>query len=282
MRKALWLALALFFFALPLKGQALELQFLDVGQGDAILIREGGKAALVDAGESPRIAAQLRSLNVATLDFVLATHAHADHIGGMAEVLRSFPVRDYMDNARPHSTLAYQHTMDALRESGAQVLRPESRTIRLGSARLRVLPPPLADADQDDSSVGLLIEYGEFRAILTGDSHERELREWLRHSLPHVQVVKVAQHGGWKGTPTEWADRLRPDVAVISVGPNTSDEPSQSAIGKWESAGASVHRTDQEGTIRIIAHRDGSFSVNPRPMDMPALSGPGTMHAKRP
>jgi len=287
MRKALWLALVfLFFFALPLKGQALELQFLDVGQGDAILIREGGKTALVDAGESPRIVGQLRSLKVETLDFVLATHAHSDHIGAMASVLRSFPVRYYMDNALPHSTLAYQRTMDALRESEAHYLRPESRTIRLGSAQLRVLPPPSSSFEQNDSSVGLLIEYGEFRALLTGDSQERELHEWLKHSVPHVQVVKVAHHGSWNGTPEEWAQATRPDVAVISVGPNNFDHPSQSAIGKWESVGASVHRTDQEGTIRIVAHRDGSFSVNPRPPpDLSAfLRRPvrRPMHAKRP
>lgn len=286
MRKALWLALALLFFALPVLGEALELQFLDVGQGDALLIREGGKAALVDAGEHAQIVEQLRSLKIDILDFVLASHAHADHIGGMADVLRSFNVRYYMDNAIPHSTLAYRRTMDALRESGARYLRPESRTIRLGSAQLRVLPPPPGSFEQNDSSVGLFIEYGEFRALLTGDSQSRELHEWLRQSIPHVQVIKVAHHGSWNGTSAEWAQATRPDVAVISVGPNDFDQPSQSAIGKWESVGASVHRTDLEGTIRIVAHRDGSFSVNPPPApDISAfLRRPGRppMQAKRP
>src|SRR5256885_11241330 len=96
---------ALFFLALPLRAQELELRFLDVGQGDAILIREGGKTALVDAGHSAkRILPYLQSLDIAVIDLLVATHNDADHIGGIPAVLPAHSVRSYLDTNVAHNT----------------------------------------------------------------------------------------------------------------------------------------------------------------------------------
>ncbi len=128
--------------ALPLPAQQLELRFLDVGQGDAILVREGGKTALIDAGSGAGILTQLRALGVDTIDLLVASHNHSDHIGGMTAVLGGTVVRFYLDNGVSHTTATYQRTIQAVTASGAQYLRPTARTITLGNARLRVLPPP--------------------------------------------------------------------------------------------------------------------------------------------
>src|SRR5919106_755319 len=187
---------ALLLLALPLSGQELELRFLDVGQADAVVIRQGGKTALVDAGSGGAI-----------LD-------HADHIGGMTAVLSGTVVRFYLDNGVPHTTATYQRTIQAVAASGAQYLRPTARTITLGSARLRVLPPPPGlTGDQNNSSVGILVEYGQFRALLTGDSELFELGYWLANdSVPRVHVVKAAHHGSWNGTSAAWAQATRPQA----------------------------------------------------------------------
>jgi beta-lactamase superfamily II metal-dependent hydrolase len=266
------IALALLLLAPPLSGQQLELRFLNVGQGDAVLIREGARTALVDAGGSGAILAQLRALSIDTIDLLVASHNHADHIGGMTAVLGGTVVRYYLDNGVPHTTGTYQRTIQAVSASGARYLRPTARTITLGSARLRVLPPPASAVptswngtsnDQNNSSVGLLVQYGEFRAILTGDSELAELQYWLSHdSVPRVHVVKVAHHGSWNGTSAEWVRATRPQVAVISVGTgNSYGHPSLAAIQLWEGVGARVHRTDVEGTILVLANRDASFVV---------------------
>ncbi len=192
---------------------------------------------------------------------MVASHNHADHIGGMTAVLGGTVVRFYLDNGVPHTTATYQRTIQAVAASGAQYLRPTARTISLGAARIRVLPPPTS-GDQNNSSVGLLVEYGQFRALFSGDSELYELQYWLSNgSIPRVNVVKVAHHGSRNGTSAEWAEATRPQVAVISVGRNSYGHPSPQVIQQWQRVDAHVHRTDLDGTVLVLANEDGSFVV---------------------
>jgi beta-lactamase superfamily II metal-dependent hydrolase len=238
----------------------LELRFLDVGQGDAILLREGGRAVLIDAGPSGKIVPELRKLGVSELDLLVATHNHEDHIGGMPAVMRELRIRNYMDNGIPHPTGIYRRTIDAVRSGGTRYLLATERTITLGAARLRVLPIPHR-RKQNDSSIGLLVEYGSFRALLTGDAEQSELHFWLTHArIPRVQVVKVSHHGAYDGTTREWVAATQPKLAVISVGtPNSYHHPSIATVRRWEAFGARIRRTDQDGNIVVRANPDGTF-----------------------
>ncbi len=236
-----------------------------MGQGDAALIvTPEGKKVLVDAGPGAApVVPYLRSHHYDTLDLVVASHNHSDHIGGMPDVLTTTSVRYYLDNGIPHTTATYQRTIRAVKASGAQYLEATARTITVGSARLRVLPPPSRQVDQNNGSVGLLLEYGQFRALLTGDSERDELQYWLQHeSVPQVTVVKVAHHGSPNGTTASWIQTTRPQVAVISVGTgNSYGHPSLEVIGQWQGLGARVYRTDQDGAVIIQARQDGSYIV---------------------
>lgn len=248
-----------------LRAQTLELRFFDVDQGDAALIvTPEGKTVLVDAGPgAASVVSHLRSHHYDTLDLVVASHAHSDHIGGMAEVLGATAVRFYLDNGIPHTTATYRQTMQAVEASGAQYLQATARTITVGSARVRVLPPPSRQVDQNDGSVGILLEFGEFRALLTGDSEQYELQYWLQHdSIPRVTVVKVAHHGSPNGTSAAWILATRPQVAVISVGAgNSYGHPSPQVVEAWERGGARVYRTDRDGSVIVQARRDGGYVV---------------------
>jgi beta-lactamase superfamily II metal-dependent hydrolase len=256
-----------------LGAQHLEIRFLNVGQGDAALIRESGKTALIDAG-SAGVVSYLRQFQIDTLDLVVTSHNHADHIGGMTGVFGSTVVRFYLDNGVPHTTATYQRTIQAVRASGAQYLTATTRTITLGAARLHVLAPPPEDSGasprtahrvprtQNNSSVGILVEYGEFRALFTGDSEQDELQYWLStDTIPQVHVVKVAHHGSSNGTTAGWVAATQPAVAVISVGKNSYGHPSPQVIAQWQDAGARVYRTDYDGSVLILANDDGSFVV---------------------
>jgi beta-lactamase superfamily II metal-dependent hydrolase len=254
------LGLVLSLLSSPLATQQLEIHFLNVGQGDAAIIQEGGKSALIDAG-SAGVVSYLRQLEIDTLDLVVASHNHADHIGGITGVFGSTVVRFYLDNGVPHTTATYQRTIQAVRASGAQYLTATARTITLGAARLHVIAPP-PGRDHNNSSVGILVEYGEFRALFTGDSEQDELQYWLStDTIPQVHVVKVAHHGSWNGTTAEWVAATQPAVAVISVGKNGYGHPSPQVIAQWQEAGARVYRTDYDGSVLILANDDGSFVV---------------------
>jgi len=258
MRYALFLIWAL---APPLAAQQLEIHFLNVGQGDAAIVQEGGHTAIVDAGPSG-ISAYLTTLHIDTIDLVVASHPHADHIGGMPELLQSHVVRFYLDNGVPHTTAIYRRTLDAVRASGAQYLNATSRTITLGAAQLHVLAPP-PSTTINNGSVGILIEYGQFRALFTGDSEQEELRYWLASgAIPHVNVLKVAHHGSPNGTSATWIAATKPQAAVISVGAgNSYGHPSPDVIAAWENAGARVYRTDRDGSVFVVANEDGSFVI---------------------
>jgi len=245
-----------------------ELVFLDVGQGDAVLIRgPGGKVALIDAGRRrTQVADELARLGVDTIHLVVASHPHADHIGGMEDVLRRFPVRRYLDDASPHTTQTYRQLMALVTQlSQARdsfYLAPTLRTIGLGDVRLRVLPPPEAAGDLNDRSVGLLLEFGEFRALFPGDAEVAELAHFVGLGVPQVTVLKASHHGARNGVSPGWINSTRPRVVVISVGArNSFGHPDPWAVRYYGSHETPVYRTDIHGRIVIRGARDGTHEV---------------------
>lgn len=244
---------------------ALLVRFLDVGQGDAVLLSSGGKHALVDTGPADRIASLLRQRGVDTLDLLVASHNHADHIGGADAVLDSFPVRFYLDNGYPATTRTQERVLERVERHGVRILRPTRRTIGLGRARLRILPPPArVESDgQNNRSVGLIVELGSFEALLTGDSETEEIHVFLaRDTLPDVEVLKAAHHGSRNGVTPGLLARVRPEVVVISLGrDNPYGHPHPSALRYYCASGRRVLRTDRHGEVVVEVDSSGEFRV---------------------
>jgi competence protein ComEC len=248
--------------------EALRIHFLDVGQGDAVLIESpAGRRVLYDGGEVPaRLMTALERAGTTSLEMVIASHAHADHIGGLAVAIRAFPPRFFMDNGIPHTTQTYGRLMEAVLASGAQLLDPEARTLTLDGVSLHVIPPP-GDArmGHNDNSLGLLVEYGAFRAFLGGDAEHHLWAWWVENHaarLPPVQVHKASHHGSRNGDTAEGIARLRPEVVVIGVGAqNTYGHPHADALRLYAGVGATILRTDEHGTVTVTAARDGTYEV---------------------
>jgi competence protein ComEC len=268
------LAKVLFFAAWVLTSPAcaiqtpgqVELMFLDVGQGDAILIRSPeGKVALIDAGPSPEIVADLRRHRIEAIDIAIASHAHADHIGGMEQVIRSIPVTYYMDNGVPHTTATYTSLMQAIQSSDITYLEATARTISLGSVSLRILPPPGLD-DQNTNSVGVLVEYGEFNALLTGDSEVEEISDFLSAGVPDVTVLKAAHHGSRNGLTPAWLAATKPEVVVVSCGlDNQYGHPNDWAMRYYSTVAERVLRTDLDGEVLVTGNANGTYAVLTKP-----------------
>jgi len=243
----------------------LELRFLDVGQGDAALVRNAGKAVLIDAGPTDAIGGRLRALSVDSLSMVIATHNHSDHIGGMHAVLAGIPVRYYLDNGDPANTRIQRTVLQLVRDRGVTYLQAAARTIEVGDASLRVIPSPVrADpADQNDHSVALLLERGGFKALLTGDSERRELEALLREGdVPDVDVFKAPHHGSRTGVLDGWLERIRPEVVVISVAAhNDYGHPHAEALTAYHAAARTVLRTDRDGDVVVTVDAAGCYEV---------------------
>jgi beta-lactamase superfamily II metal-dependent hydrolase len=247
-----------------LQADAVEIVFLDVGQGDAVLVRTpGGSTLLIDAGRGRDIVEILQEYGVESIDLLVGSHADADHIGGVDDVIRAVPVEAYLDNGLCHGTVTCIDLNWMINNSGIEYLQWPSGQVELGGVRLEFWEPPNVDGlEPNNYSIGLLIEYGEFRALLTGDSEIEELNHFLSVGVPDVTLLKAAHHGSRDAVSPAWLDATKPEVVVISVGAdNPFGHPDLWALHYYDVASDEIYRTDRDGDVTILGHFDGSYEV---------------------
>lgn len=237
--------------------------FLDVGQGDGIVIRApDGRFAMIDAGRGSPLR-QLTRLGVRELALMIATHAHVDHIGGVDDVLTARPVDTYLDNGTPHTTKTYLDLMAHVERLDVRYLEAVRRTLLLGGISLEILPLPPDVGEQNNRSVGVLLRYGDFTALMTGDSEREELDFWLGEGvIDEVTLLKAPHHGAANGFSYDFLEAARPDVVVISVGEgNPYAHPRPEALAAYTSYADRLFRTDRDGSVTILGYADGTYEV---------------------
>ncbi len=229
---------------------------LDVGQGDALLLRApDGAAVLVDAGPSgdpAPVLGALRREGVRRLAAVVVTHAQADHAGGAAAVLGRYPVRVLVHPPFPRETPLAAALGRAARRRGVPVREVTAgAALRAGGWRLRVLWPerrPAASADPNQGALVALATAAGFDVLLTADAESPVLGALPLHA---VDVLKVAHHGSDDPGLPSLLRRVRPGAAVISVGPNRYGHPAPSTVAALRAAGVPVWRTDRQGDVTL-------------------------------
>lgn len=237
----------------------LRVSFLDVGQGDAALLQVPGGAVLVDEGPpEAKVAERLRALGVRRLSALVLTHPQRDHIGGAASVVRRVPVGTILDPRQPNES---PYETEAMAEAGARhvgvVAARAGESFRLGGLRLLVLwpdGPGSAGEDPNQHAIVLLASYGDVDVLFTADA---ESDVTSRLALPPVEILKVAHHGSADPGLVDLLERLRPRVAVISVGArNDYGHPTPSTLAALAgSPGLRTYRTDRDGTV--VVESDG-------------------------
>ena len=238
----------------------LVVRFLDVGQGDAILIQApGGSTALIDGGEvGSGVLQHLGNLGVQQLDLMVATHPHADHIGGLIEVLDAIPVAQVVTNGQVHTTSTYEDLLDAIAAAGSayrEVRRGDM--LQLGTLTLEVLnPTSSAGTDYNNGSVVLRLVYGQVAFLFTGDAESEAETSMLVSGRPlEAKILKVGHHGSRSSSSTSFLVAVRPEVAVISVGAsNVYGHPHPEALNRLAAVGSVVYRTDRDGTVTVTTN----------------------------
>ncbi len=260
--------LAIFFYGqlFKLPDGRLHVRFLDVGQGDAILVTtDKNQKILIDGGPGSRLAKPLSryfSFNDSVIDLVVLTHPHADHLGGILYVLNKFKVKNLVFQANDYDTRGFANFLklaEKQRLQGAKVLAVQNGDVlSLGPVRLKVFWPPQKDyfvSKTNNQSIVLLLSYGDFDVFLPGEQEIDEAKKMISQvTLTPVEVLKVSHHGSKNGLDDNLLNLLKPDLAVISVGKgNSYGHPHSEPLELLSKYTINVLRTDLNGTIDVMS-----------------------------
>ena len=234
----------------------LVVHFIDVGQGDSILAESGGHYLLVDAGENDQVDTVVTYLNeqgVKTLDYVIGTHPHSDHIGGLDGVIEAFDVKKVIMPPVEHTTKTFEDVLDAVADKGLKLTKPRvGDTYPLGDASFTIIAP---NGDYGDDlnnwSVGIRLDYGENRFVMCGDAETPAEADILNNGIDlSASVLKAGHHGSSTSTSDAFLDRVNPDTVVIQCGKgNSYGHPHKETMEKLKKRGIHVYRTDLDGSI---------------------------------
>jgi beta-lactamase superfamily II metal-dependent hydrolase len=246
--------------------QPLKIAFLDVGQGDSILIQApNGQTMLIDGGRAMSLADEviipkLKEWGAKQVDVLIPTHPDADHIGGLVGVLENYPVKLAALTGQVHTTQIYERLLTNIRDKNVQALK-----VRTGTAipfdpsvKIEVLAPDdeaVQDDDNNNASIVIKLTYGSTSFLLTGDAEFPENKAILDHGFDvRSTVLKLGHHGSRTSTNEDWLRKVQPQLGIISAGAgNPFGHPHPEVITALNNLGIQYIRTDEHGTISITS-----------------------------
>ena len=245
----------------PAEGGSFQVHFIDVGQADAALVICDGHYMLIDGGnaeDSDLVYSYLERHGAKNLDYMVASHAHEDHIGGLSGALNYAKVDNALCPVTEYSSKVFQDMVKYLGQQGKTLTVPApGDKFELGSARVEILGPVQEYDDTNDTSIVLRIDYGETSFLFTGDMETGAEKDLLESGANvRATVLKAGHHGSDTSTGYQFLREVSPRYTVISVGEgNKYGHPSDEVLSRFRDAGTEVYRTDMQG--HVIAESDG-------------------------
>lgn len=240
----------------------LTVHFIDVGQADCALLECDGNFILIDGGnveDSSRVVSYLEKQGVEELAAVVCSHAHEDHVGGLPGVLAVYPTQAVYAPTRTYASDCFDDFVYYTDQQGLSITIPcPGDTFSFGEATVEVLGPVKQYADTNNTSIVLMVTYGQTRFLFTGDMETTAENDLIETGADlKADVLKVGHHGSDTSTGYRLLYETAPAYAVISVGQgNSYGHPNEVPLSRLEDAGCTIYRTDQLGTV--TAFSDGA------------------------
>lgn len=236
----------------------LKIYYLDVGQADSILISNNNENMLIDGGnnnDGPKIVKYFKELGITDFKYIIGTHPHEDHIGGLDDVINNFNVNVIFIPEVITTTRTFEDLLDSIDRRNLTFSIPEiSSTMTLGDATMKVIYSGTNSEDLNNSSVIVKLTYKRTSYLFTGDASSKIEKQILTKDIK-ADVLKVGHHGSKYSTSDAFLKRVNPKYAIISVGKNNSyGHPHQKTIDTLNKYDIKIYRTDEDGTILLTSN----------------------------
>lgn len=246
-------------------GEELIVEFIDIGQGDAILLQASGEVMLIDAGDNAtekNLVQQLKDKGISKIDYLIGTHPHADHIGGLDKVIDQFEIGKIYMPKKSHTTKTYESVLTSIKNKGYKITAGKAGvTFTFGeNIKVEMLSPTKEEyQDLNDYSIVMKVTNNEDSFIFTGDAEKEVEHELVASGVDlEADVLKLGHHGSSTSSSVEFVEAVNPEYAIILSGvDNKYGHPHKETIDTLKSKGITYYNSQTSGDIIMISSGSG-------------------------